>query len=336
MNQHRLGRLEKIDPRNIWKNEAGDFTPWLAEEENLELLGETIGLELEPVSTEHGIGPYRADIVCKDTVDDTWVLIENQLERTDHVHLGQLLTYAAGLNAVTIVWIAHRFTDEHRAALDWLNEITDSNVNFFGLEIELWQIANSPIAPKFNIASKPNDWIKRSPNVTRGELTETQQLQLEYWQEFIAYLDEAGSFLRIRTPRPQHSLNFAIGRSGFQMTALIRTAFEQRIALQLVIHKGDVKAFFHLLYQDKERVEAELGESLEWREQPDNKRSYITLYNEHFDPSDRTQWLEQYAWFHNKLEAFHKIFSHRIKTLNADDYIAEMDETEEVETKSAI
>lgn len=113
-----LGRLEKVELREVWKTEASDFTPWLAQEQNIELLGETIGIDLEVEAQEKNVGPFRADILCKDTLTDNWVLIENQLERTDHTHLGQLLTYAAGLNAVTIVWIAERFTDEHRATLD--------------------------------------------------------------------------------------------------------------------------------------------------------------------------------------------------------------------------
>ena len=152
-----LARLEAVDPRTCWKNEAADFTPWLAEAENIKLLGDTIGLDLELEAQEKGVGPFRADLLCKSTVDDSFVLIENQLERTDHSHLGQLLTYAAGLQAVTIVWIAHKMTDEHRAALDWLNEVTNSQINFFGLEIELWKIERSPLAPRFNVVSKPND-----------------------------------------------------------------------------------------------------------------------------------------------------------------------------------
>jgi hypothetical protein len=132
-----LGRLERADLREVWLSEAGDFTPWLAREENVALLGDAIGLELEVEAQEKDVGPFRADILCKDTATANWVLVENQLERTDHGHLGQLLTYAAGLQAVTIVWIAQRFTEEHRAALDWLNEITDDRFNFFGLEIEL-------------------------------------------------------------------------------------------------------------------------------------------------------------------------------------------------------
>src|SRR6267143_4897369 len=122
MTTKELGRLHKVDLREAWTSESSGFTPWLAHEENLKLLGEAIGMELELESQEKEVGPFRADILCKDTANDNWVLIENQLDRTDHSHLGQLITYAAGLNAVTIVWIAERFTEEHRAAMDWLNE----------------------------------------------------------------------------------------------------------------------------------------------------------------------------------------------------------------------
>lgn len=173
-----LGKLERIDPRKVWTTEAQDFTPWLAQEENLSLLGEAIGIELEHEATEKSVGPFRADILCKDTVTGNWVLIENQLGRTDHDHLGKLLTYASGLNAVTIVWLAQPFTDEHRATLDWLNEITDDSFNFFGLEIEVWRIGDSAPAPKFNIVCKPNDWTssvsKAARTLAEADLTDTR------------------------------------------------------------------------------------------------------------------------------------------------------------------
>ena len=141
-----LGTMERVkDLRVVWDSEAGGFTPWLAREENLALLGDALNLELTLEGTEESVGSYRADIVCRDTLTEGLVLIENQLEQTDHRHLGQIFTYAAGLNAVTIVWIATRFNEEHRAALDWLNAITDESVNFFGIEIELWRIGGSAL-----------------------------------------------------------------------------------------------------------------------------------------------------------------------------------------------
>ena len=115
MTDDALGRLTRVDLRDIWTSEASDFTPWLAREDNLAILGETLGIDLELEAQEKAVGPFRADILCKDIRSGTWVLVENQLERTDHSHLGQLLTYASGLEAVTIVWIAARFTEEHRS-----------------------------------------------------------------------------------------------------------------------------------------------------------------------------------------------------------------------------
>ncbi len=221
--QARLGRLDRVDLREIWTSESADFTPWLAETDNLVILGDTIGLELELESQETKVGPFRADILCRDTGTNAWVLIENQLERTDHCHLGQLLTYAAGLKAVTVVWIAERFTEEHRAALDWLNEITDEKFAFFGLEIELWQIASSPVAPKFNVVCKPNDWSKTISEAAEGEITETKLLQQEYWASLRDLLLERKSIVKPQKPRPQHWTNFAVGRSFFGIHATVNT-----------------------------------------------------------------------------------------------------------------
>jgi hypothetical protein len=209
-NTNNLGRLKKVDLREAWESEAGDFTPWLAQEENIALLSDTIGIDLEVEAQEKNVGPFRADILCKDTATDHWVLIENQLEKTDHTHLGQLMTYAAGLNAVTIVWIADRFTDEHRAALDWLNDITNETFNLFGLKVELWRIGNSPIAPKFNIVSKPNDWTKSlavaASQVESAGLSEARLLNLEYWTEFRERLIKANCSVRPTKAKPHFRL----------------------------------------------------------------------------------------------------------------------------------
>ena len=143
----------KDHPPERWQCHLG-----LAQSENMAELARTLDMDLEVEAQERAVGPFRADILCKDISTNRWVLIENQLERTDHTHLGQLLTYASGLEAVTIVWIAARFTEEHRSTLDWLNKITDESFRFFGLEVELWRIGDSPAAPKFNVVSKPNDF----------------------------------------------------------------------------------------------------------------------------------------------------------------------------------
>lgn len=319
MSVHQLGRLEKVDLRDVWLSEADNFTPWLALEENLALIGETIGLDLELEAQEKNVGPFRADLLCKDTATDSWVLIENQLERTDHTHLGQLLTYAAGLNAVTIVWVAARFAEDHRAALDWLNEVTGSNINFFGLEIELWRIGESQVAPKFNVASKPNDWTKSVTDAGPGSpsgLTETKQLQREYWAALREYMLENGSSVKPTKPLPQHWMNFAVGRSNFYMHSLANMK-EGRIGLGLAMTGLEAKPHFHLLLREREEIEEEFGEPLEWLELPERKESRVMLHDLEADPNDRNDWPAQHAWITEKLEKFDSVFRQRIKQLDA-------------------
>jgi hypothetical protein len=259
MDKPSLGRLSKIDLRSAWNSESNDFTPWLAELENLELLGNAIGLELEFEAREKYVGPFRADILCKDTGSGNWVLVENQLEQTDHSHLGQILTYAAGLQAVTVVWIAARFTDEHRAALDWLNAITDETINFFGLEIELWRIGNSAMAPKFNVISQLNGWSRTvSAGARRLEganYSGAQQLQLEFWTGFKFFLQEHSNSIRIGTPQAQNWMDFPIGRSGFSLQAFVNTR-DKRIGIALAISSPNAKPHYYLLEKEKSIIES--------------------------------------------------------------------------------
>ncbi|MCB0200845.1 MAG: DUF4268 domain-containing protein [Anaerolineae bacterium] len=328
MKADNLGRLEPVDPREVWSSEAADFTPWLARKENLALLGDVIGLELEPQATEQSVGPYRADIVCQDTATGSLVLIENQLERSDHTHLGQLLTYAAGLNTVTIVWIARRFTDEHRAALDWLNDISGSEINFFGLEVEVWRIGESNRAPKFNIATQPNDWIKTiasQRDAASGSLTQTQAWQLEYWTDVMTLLEENSRIIKPRKPRPQYWVDFAVGRTDFSLEAVV-DARKRQVSVSLAITARDAKAFYHLLNRDKQVIETELGAPLTWQELPKKKSSYVSLYLKDVDLADRADWPRQQRWIMSQLEAFHRCFSPRVKSLDSSAYVSDADE----------
>ncbi len=321
----KLERLIKVPLREFWEGEASDFTPWLAEEENISLLGETIRVELEVEAQERNVGPFRADILCKDTATDDWVLIENQLERTDHTHLGQLLTYAAGLEAVTVVWIAERFTDEHRAALDWLNEITAEGVSFFGLEIELWRIGDSPMAPKFNVVSHPNDWKKGvSPN-PRNDLTPTQQLYLEYWTTLREFLEERNGVIRPVKPLPRYWMPFAVDQSNFWLSASTSVK-GQRLCVSLTLRDPNAKPHFYLLERDKVDIEKEIGAELEWGGKYEQKQSYISLFLYETNLEDRHDWNRQHQWLCEQLETFHKVFSPRVKELDASDYLPEEDE----------
>ena len=191
-----LGKLESVDLREVWRNEADNFTPWLAKQENLDDLGETLGMQVEFQAREEAVGPYSADILCRDIDDDSYVVIENQLEETNHDHLGKLLTYAAHFKASTVVWVAKAFSEQHRAAIDWLNETSVEGTQFFALEIEVWRIGESAYAPKFNIVAKPNNWT-RGGRSTVASLTETQRVQLEFWIGFEDHALEHGQHVKL-------------------------------------------------------------------------------------------------------------------------------------------
>ena len=324
-----LGRLEKVDLRSEWSDEARHFTPWLAEESNLDLLGDTIGIELELAGTEKSVGPFKADILCKDTVEDRWVLIENQLERTNHPHLGQLLTYAAGLNAVTIVWIAEEFADPHRSALDWLNEITAEGIHFFGLEIELWRIGDSKAAPKFNVVSKPNDWSETVSSAAEGEeLSEIKKLQREYWAELKKYIEEHNNRVRPRTPKPRHWASYAVGRSRCRLTARVNSR-DNLIGVQLLLTDSvEAEPLFRLLKEEREKIDAEVGVELDWQPKP-NKKRFVIDHTWSADPTDRDQWPEQHRRLAETLEAFHEAFAPRLKRLEPEDWSPVEDVKEE-------
>ena len=324
MSAQPLGRLEKENLRKVWITEDQDFTPWLAQPGSIQILGETLGIDLEVQDQETNVGSFQADLLCRDTVTDDWVLIENQLERTNHIHLGQLLTYAAGLDAVTVIWIAERFRDEHRAALDWLNAITEESFNFFGIEIELWRIGDSAAAPKFNVICQPNDWAKTVSEAKRGfrALTETQQSQLEFWQAFREFVADQGSVVKLTNPLPKAFMDMGIGRTGFQLSAVISTTNSEtgsfdggELRAEVIIKDSYAKHYFELLERQRTEIEAEIGESLTWINPEDAHMCRIHL-RKPSDVFDREQWPDYHRWLLEKLEALHDVFSPRIKQLS--------------------
>jgi hypothetical protein len=315
-----LGRMVRVELRDVFTTEASDFTPWLAQEENLSLLSETIGLELECEAQEKDVGPYRADILCKDAGSGNWVLIENQIERTDHIHLGQLLTYAAGLEAVSIVWIAERFTAEHRAALDWLNEHTDEHINFFGLEIELWRIGESPVAPKFNVVSQPNDWRRTVRAAAEsGNVTEVKQIQLRFWVRFNEFLGR-NSEVRCQKPSPQHWMSHSIGSSEAHLNSILSTwnslthRYGPEIRVELALKGPAAKQNFAALEKRRAQIEKALGESVVWHN-PDDKKQCKIYVRQDADFTNEQLWPEQQQWLKQKLELFKKVFAPILREL---------------------
>jgi hypothetical protein len=285
-NKIMLGEIKKVRLRKIWKNEAYDFTPWLSE--NLERLGEALGLELEFEAKEVSVGPYSADILAKDAGTDKFVVIENQLEKTNHDHLGKCITYASVLDASAVIWVASTFTEEHKKALDWLNDHTSDEIAFYGVILELWQIDNSQPAVKFNVASTPNAIVRQAAQrKEQGELSETRKRQLDFWTSFRDKLADTGKIRSIQTARPQYWFDVALGKSGIHLSNTFNT---DRDEIGVRVYIGNKKADEWLPYFEskKESIELKIGESLEWNPNPDNRDKVIALTKK-FDLSDDTK-----------------------------------------------
>ncbi len=296
-----LGRIESVDLRTAWPNEERNFTPWLAEEENLALLGSALGIQLELESVEKKVGPFSADILAKEIATDRWVLIENQIETTDHCHLGQLLTYASGLDVSTVVWIARDFREQHRAAIDYLNRITDDEHHFFGVEVELLKIGESAYAPSFTLIAKPNDWSKKGAVAkfsVEDALTPTQALYREFWSSVIeAAKGEFPSLAGRKASKASWQAGERIGSGpGFSLDANAAFTKEKRLRVEVYISGASSASAFERLLQRRLEIEDRFGSELEW-DRARGHEARIAFYMDGQHKIDiKTAWDEERRW----------------------------------------
>ncbi len=261
------------------------------------------------------IGKYRADIIARDVNSERTIIIENQLEKTNHDHLGKIITYASGLGADIVIWICNSVTDEHRNAIDWLNQISNEQIAFFALEIELWRINESPPAPKFNIVCSPNEWAKTVKEASsKRTLSETKLLQREFWGSLKDYMEENDTFLKLRKPGPRHWYSFSIGKAGFEISLTTNTV-SKKIGCKIYIRGENAKKAYQLLVKQKEEIEAEIQDNLDWQELLDGQDSRIVLYSDG-DIRERDSWQDCVVWFKKYAEKFHNAFSKRIQNLS--------------------
>lgn len=289
-----LGKLKKIDLREAWKHEALDFTQWLAKDENLALLSEEIGVDINLIETEANVGSFNVDILAEDS-NGRKIVIENQLESTNHDHLGKIITYASGYNAEIIIWIVKDVRNEHKQAIDWLNEHTDEKINFFTIKLELWQIDGSPYAPKFQIISKPNEWAKimKAPI---SSLTERKLKLLDFWTALNEYLNNKNSEINPQKPSSDHWNIISVGTSKAHIS-LTALAKEKKIGCEFYI--PDNKELYFYLIEHKEEIEQIFGQELYWQELKGKKASRISISRDNFNLYEDNDWEKDFAWFEN-------------------------------------
>ncbi len=271
-----LEKLKEVDIREVWEHEQYDFSQWLSQSENIQQLGDTLSLSLTDVETEKFVGTYRCDIICKDEITGKNVLIENQLEPTNHDHLGKIITYASGLDAAVVIWIVKEAKEEHASAIEWLNKHTDETVSFFLIEIHAFTIGDSKPAPQFRIIEQPNDFAKMVKEVSKNtELNESQTCRLEFWNMFNDLIDERGKPFNKHKASTDHWYTVAVGSSKCHISIDL-VNIENRIRISLWI--PDSKELFDKLSLEKEQIEKEADMQFDWDRIDDKKASKICTY----------------------------------------------------------
>jgi hypothetical protein len=277
----------------VWAHEEYDFSKWLSKEENLSLLSEAIGIDIVLEELESPVGGFSVDLFASEEGTGRKIIIENQLEDTNHDHLGKIITYAAGKDADVIVWVVKRARDEHRQAVAWLNQHTDSEVGFFLVEIELWQIDNSPVAPMFKVVERPNDWAKTMK--TSEGLSDTKKLQLDFWQSFVEYAYAKPEFSAVfskRKAQPQHWYDVSLGKSAYHCDLTVDT---QKKRLGCGIYIAEDKSIFEKFKAQKAEIEEAYGGKLDWTEA--TKACRIIGRSSGDIKNGREAWPEMFDWF---------------------------------------
>jgi hypothetical protein len=311
----KLGEIKKENVRTVWPNEQQDFTPWLATDENIAKLANVVGFELEVENTEVATGPYSADILAKDLGTGHYVVIENQFGKTNHEHLGKLITYASALDASAIIWITEEFTEEHQKALDWLNDHSNGDVAFYGVVLELWSIDRSRPAVKFTLVSRPTEIVRKTAILMASEnLSDAKKLQFAFWTEFQRRLLDSKAVPSAHSPRPQYWFDVALGRSGIHLSNTANTS-ENRIGVRVYLHNQVADAAMAQLQAQQNDIERELGVKLTWNPNPDNRDKIIGVYRD-ANLQDRNAWPEYLDWMVDMTNRFRKVFMPRIKKLD--------------------
>ena len=285
-----LGKLKEVNIRDVWQHEQYDFSKWLSLPDNIQELGDTIGLSLTDIETEKFVGGYRCDIICKDEITGKNVLIENQLEPSNHDHLGKIITYASGLDAAVVVWIVQEAREEHASAIEWLNKHTDDDLAFFLIEIHAFTIGDSKPAPQFRIIQQPNEFAKMVKEISKNtELNDSQTYRLEFWNMFNSVIDERGKPFNKHKPSTDHWYTVAIGSSKCHISIDLVNK-ENRIRIGLWIPNS--KELFDKLLVEKENIEKEAKFQFAWDRLDGKKASVIFTYIEGLDFENQSNYKD--------------------------------------------
>ena len=308
--QIEIRKIREVDIREFWKHEQYDFSEWLSKEENIEMLSDEIGLTLTEINKQVFVGSYRCDLVAKDETTGIKVIIENQLEATNHDHLGKIITYASGLDANVVIWIVKEAREEHRSAIEWLNNKTTKDISFFLMEIRAYKIGDSLPAPKFVIVEKPNDFVKTvNTSIDSGELSKAQAERLNFWNRFNEVLISRNKPFNVRKATTDHWYDVALGTSEAHISI---TLVNKTNSIGIEIYINDNKELFDKLHSLSEEIQNELGFSMDWQRLDNKKASRIIYYIGGLDFDNHENYDELINEVMDKVIAIRDVFRNHL------------------------
>lgn len=312
-----FGSLESQDVRKYWDHEEYDFTPWMADEietDGASHLENSLEIDLEVIEREKPVGKYKVDIYARVVDDGRTVIIENQLRDSDHEHLGKAISYAAGVDADIIVWVAPKFNDEHLDAIQWLNANSREKIDLFAIQVEVWRIEDSQPAVRFNPLESPSEWKEKAQRA-RGELSERDKLREEFWTAFRNRIEETPTRLRPRKPKPSHYYSNPIGVGGYHISFYVDEDADE-LGLKLII--SDSETAHDELWGQASDIEAELETNIDWGElretRSGNMRSDLSV-TRRASIEDKDAWDEYFDWMIEQGERFHEVFPDRLQEI---------------------
>ncbi len=309
-----IGKIEKIDLRKMpWRGET-DFSKWLAN--NIDYLNEVIDLDIAVQGVEGNVGPYRVDIYGEDGAGNK-VIIENQLEKTDHGHLGQILTYFVNLDANIAIWITANPVEEHRQVIEWLNETTPDNMRFYLIKVEGIRIkGQSSVAPLFTVIEGPTEERKKI-GAEKKDYAKRHTVREKFWAQLIEEMNKQNNLCQNISPGTDAWIGISLGVSGVNMNLV---ATKNYVRSEIYINRGDIiknKETFDYFQKSKDEIEKNFGTSLIWERMEDRVTSRIKYQLDGVDIFNEEDWSKMKNFLTDAAMRMHKAFKEPVQHLRA-------------------
>jgi len=309
---NKIEKIKKVPLREIWKKEDKDFTKWL--EENIDYLNDVLDIDFSIISSEESVGPFKVDLYGEDSSGEK-VIIENQLEKTDHTHLGQVITYLTNLEAKTAIWITSNPKEEHIKAIEWLNETTPDDISFYLIKLEAIKIGeNSSAAPLFTIIKRPTLEGKQI-GAEKKEYAQRHIFREKFWKQFLLEVNKKNLLFKNISSSTGNWIGLGVGKGGINLNLLVSKKYARS---EIFINRGNKeenKKIFDYFYSLKSKIEKDFGKKLVWERMEENVTSRIKYQLDDMDVSNQEDWDKMIEFLIDSSARMHKVFNKSVKKI---------------------